>query len=124
VIEFQPQTTSVDDVIVTADDGVFPLVALAEGKGAVARALLSTGVGTAPPADFQPPEGAEEPVRKGAHTSHKRLLKEIEEKRAARSDGNQWGGEARLGAAFRNELAKQAYPLIWGYRRREESLFR
>ncbi len=44
------------DVIVTADDGIFPLVALAEGKGAMARALLSTGVGTAPPADFQPPE--------------------------------------------------------------------
>lgn len=44
------------DVIVTAGDGVFPLVASAEGKNAVARALLSTGVGTAPPAGFQPPE--------------------------------------------------------------------
>ncbi len=33
------------DVIVTAGDGVFPLVALAEGKDAVARALLSTGAG-------------------------------------------------------------------------------
>lgn len=44
------------DVIVTAADGVFPLVALAEGKGALARAVLTTGAGTAPPADFQPPE--------------------------------------------------------------------
>ena len=44
------------DAIVTAGDGVFPLVALAEGKGAVARALLATGAGTAPPAGFQPSE--------------------------------------------------------------------
>ena len=44
------------DAIVTAGDGVFPLVALAEGKGAAARALLATGVGTAPPVGFQPPE--------------------------------------------------------------------
>ena len=44
------------DVIVTAADGVFPLVALAEGKNGLARALLSTGAGSAPPAGFQPPE--------------------------------------------------------------------
>jgi FtsP/CotA-like multicopper oxidase with cupredoxin domain len=44
------------DVVVTAADGVFPLVASAEGKNAVARALLTTGVGTAPPAGFEPPE--------------------------------------------------------------------
>ena len=44
------------DVIVTAADGVFPLVALAEGKNALARALLSTGTGTAPDPGFQPPE--------------------------------------------------------------------
>jgi len=44
------------DVIVTAADGVFPLVALAEGKNAPARALLSTGAGTAPDPGFQPPE--------------------------------------------------------------------
>ena len=44
------------DVIVTAADGVFPLVALAEGKNALARALLSTGAGTAPDPGFQPPE--------------------------------------------------------------------
>jgi FtsP/CotA-like multicopper oxidase with cupredoxin domain len=44
------------DAIVTAGDGVFPLVALAEGKGASARALLTTGIGTAPAANFQPPE--------------------------------------------------------------------
>ncbi|OBK47629.1 multicopper oxidase family protein [Mycobacterium sp. 1081908.1] len=44
------------DVIVTAADGVFPLVALAEGKNALARALLSTGTGSPPDAGFQPAE--------------------------------------------------------------------
>lgn len=44
------------DVIVTAADGVFPLVAVAEGKNAVARALLSTGAGNPPDPSFQPPE--------------------------------------------------------------------
>ncbi|EHB55271.1 L-ascorbate oxidase [Mycolicibacterium rhodesiae JS60] len=44
------------DVIVTAGDGVFPLVAAAEGKNAVARALLSTGSGSAPDAAFRPPQ--------------------------------------------------------------------
>jgi FtsP/CotA-like multicopper oxidase with cupredoxin domain len=44
------------DVIVTAADGVFPLVAMAEGKNAVARALLSTGAGTPPDPGFQPAE--------------------------------------------------------------------
>jgi FtsP/CotA-like multicopper oxidase with cupredoxin domain len=44
------------DVIVTAADGVFPLVALAEGKNAVARAFLSTGAGSPPDPAFQPAE--------------------------------------------------------------------
>jgi multicopper oxidase len=44
------------DVIITAADGIFPLVAAAEGKRALARALLSTGMGTAPEPGFQPPE--------------------------------------------------------------------
>ena len=44
------------DVIVTAGDGVFPLVASAEGKNNLARALLSTGSGSVPPMAFQPPE--------------------------------------------------------------------
>jgi FtsP/CotA-like multicopper oxidase with cupredoxin domain len=44
------------DVIVTAADGVFPLVALAEGKNSLARALLSTGKGSPPDAQFQPAE--------------------------------------------------------------------
>ncbi|MCZ4123190.1 multicopper oxidase family protein [Streptomyces sp. H39-S7] len=40
------------DVLVTAGDGVFPLVALAEGKDAAALDVLRTGGGTAPtPAD-------------------------------------------------------------------------
>lgn len=44
------------DVTVTAGDGVFPLVALAEGKNALARAVLSTGAGTVPDPAFQPAE--------------------------------------------------------------------
>jgi FtsP/CotA-like multicopper oxidase with cupredoxin domain len=44
------------DVIVTAGDGVFPLVAMAEGKNALARTLLSTGAGSAPDPGFKPPE--------------------------------------------------------------------
>lgn len=44
------------DVIVTAADGLFPLVALAEGKNDLARALLSTGTGSPPDPDFQPAE--------------------------------------------------------------------
>ena len=44
------------DVIVTAADGVFPLVALAEGKNALARALLVTGSGSPPDPQFQPAE--------------------------------------------------------------------
>ncbi len=44
------------DVTVTAADGVFPLVALAEGKNALARALLSTGAGSPPDPQFQPTE--------------------------------------------------------------------
>jgi multicopper oxidase len=43
-------------VTVTAGDGVFPLVAEAEGKDAVALALLKTGTGTAPEPAYQPPE--------------------------------------------------------------------
>ncbi|WP_367574596.1 multicopper oxidase family protein [Streptomyces griseoaurantiacus] len=55
------------DVLVTAGDGVFPLTALAEGKGgAAARALLRTASGAAPKASARPREldgrlvGAEE----------------------------------------------------------------
>lgn len=44
------------DVLVTAADGVFPLVALAEGKDGAARALLRTGAGNDPGPDFRPAE--------------------------------------------------------------------
>jgi multicopper oxidase len=44
------------DVIVTAADGVFPLVAAAEGKDAVARAFLVTGSGSQPDPQFRPAE--------------------------------------------------------------------
>jgi FtsP/CotA-like multicopper oxidase with cupredoxin domain len=44
------------DVIVTVKDGVFPLVAAAEGKNALARALLRTGAGSVPDPSLQPRE--------------------------------------------------------------------
>ncbi|MET9698784.1 multicopper oxidase domain-containing protein [Streptomyces sp. NPDC006529] len=52
------------DVLVTAGDGVFPLTALAEGKGAAASALalLRTGSGAAPTAATRPAELAGPPL--------------------------------------------------------------
>jgi len=44
------------DVLVTAKDGVFPLVALAEGKKKTAMALLRTGGGSAPDSSVRPAE--------------------------------------------------------------------
>ncbi|WP_037321319.1 multicopper oxidase family protein [Amycolatopsis orientalis] len=44
------------DVTVTLGDGIFPLIALAEGKGATALALVRTAVGTPPPASILPAE--------------------------------------------------------------------
>jgi FtsP/CotA-like multicopper oxidase with cupredoxin domain len=44
------------DVQVTLGDGVFPLVALAEGKDSTALALVRTGTGSPPPAHARPAE--------------------------------------------------------------------
>ena len=44
------------DVLVTLDDGVFPLVALAEGKNAGGMALMRTGSGSAPKPTVRPRE--------------------------------------------------------------------
>ncbi|MBM9510223.1 multicopper oxidase family protein [Actinacidiphila acididurans] len=44
------------DVLVTLGDGVFPLVAQAEGKTGSALALIRTGAGAAPAADVRPAE--------------------------------------------------------------------
>jgi FtsP/CotA-like multicopper oxidase with cupredoxin domain len=44
------------DVLVTLHDGVFPLVALAEGKNATGLALVRTGSGNIPPASVRPEE--------------------------------------------------------------------
>jgi len=44
------------DVLLTVGDGVFPLVALAEGKGGGALALVRSGAGTAPGATVRPRE--------------------------------------------------------------------
>ena len=44
------------DVLVTLGDGVFPLVALAEGKNANGLALMRTGSGSAPKASVRPQE--------------------------------------------------------------------
>ena len=46
------------DVQVTLGDGVFPLVALAEGKDSTALALVRTGAGTAPPSGVRPASSA------------------------------------------------------------------
>ncbi|MFE2927410.1 multicopper oxidase family protein [Streptomyces goshikiensis] len=50
------------DVLVTAGDGVFPLTALAEGKGQAALAVLRTGSGTAPTASTRPTELESRPL--------------------------------------------------------------
>ncbi|WP_332760013.1 multicopper oxidase family protein [Streptomyces sp. MT206] len=50
------------DVLVTAGDGVFPLTALAEGKGQAALAVLRTGAGTAPTASTRPAELESRPL--------------------------------------------------------------
>jgi FtsP/CotA-like multicopper oxidase with cupredoxin domain len=50
------------DVTVTLADGVFPLVALAEGKNATALALVRTGSGTAPSAEVRPAELSSTPL--------------------------------------------------------------
>jgi FtsP/CotA-like multicopper oxidase with cupredoxin domain len=44
------------DVLVTLDDGLFPLTALAEGKKATALALIRTGAGEPPPSAVRPAE--------------------------------------------------------------------
>lgn len=44
------------DVLVTLDDGVFPLVALAEGKNATGMAVIRTGSGSLPKATVRPTE--------------------------------------------------------------------
>jgi FtsP/CotA-like multicopper oxidase with cupredoxin domain len=44
------------DATFTAGDGVFPLVAVAEGKNGTGRALLRTGSGRVPPASARPRE--------------------------------------------------------------------
>jgi len=44
------------DVLITAKDGVFPLVALAEGKNSRALAVLRTGSGTSPHPSVHPQE--------------------------------------------------------------------
>ncbi|MGY1943979.1 multicopper oxidase family protein [Nocardia asiatica] len=50
------------DVIVELADGVFPLVAAAEGKTGQAFALVRTGGGTAPAADVRPAELSAPPI--------------------------------------------------------------
>lgn len=44
------------DITVTLDDGIFPLVAVAESKDATALALIRTGSGTPPPSSIRPAE--------------------------------------------------------------------
>nr|WP_246351034.1 multicopper oxidase family protein [Nocardia barduliensis] len=44
------------DIIVELNDGVFPIVAAAEGKQGQGRALIRTGAGDPPPSDIRPRE--------------------------------------------------------------------
>ncbi|MFI7119426.1 multicopper oxidase family protein [Amycolatopsis sp. NPDC049868] len=50
------------DVLITLSDGVFPLVAQAEGKEGAAFALARTGTGAAPPPSIRPDELRRRPV--------------------------------------------------------------
>ncbi|WP_280310754.1 multicopper oxidase family protein [Nocardia abscessus] len=50
------------DVIVELNDGVFPLIASAEGKRGQGSALIRTGSGTPPPADLRPRELGDPPL--------------------------------------------------------------
>ncbi len=50
------------DAVVELADGVFPLVASAEGKAGQGFALIRTGGGTPPPADIRPPELSAPPL--------------------------------------------------------------
>ncbi len=50
------------DVIVTLESGVFPLVAAAEGKAGLARALVRTGPGRVPGDGLRPPELRSRPL--------------------------------------------------------------
>jgi FtsP/CotA-like multicopper oxidase with cupredoxin domain len=50
------------DAVVTLDDGVFPLVAAPSGKQGIARALVTTGAGTAPPLSEVPTELSSRPL--------------------------------------------------------------
>jgi FtsP/CotA-like multicopper oxidase with cupredoxin domain len=54
------------DVLVTLAAGVFPLVALAEGKNATALGVVRTGAGSPPPQDVRPPELNRRVIRHGA----------------------------------------------------------
>jgi len=99
-------------------------------------------LGTTDTVDYEIPEGPEglegtaEPVRKGSQNSYKKrgvkerqeelfpeLLKEIEEKRAARTKGNPWGGKARYSKEFRAELARQSIDLIGGTEEQKRIFF-
>jgi multicopper oxidase len=54
------------DALITAGDGVFPLVALAEGKNASALAVLRTGSGAVPAASVRPAELTKRVLTAGA----------------------------------------------------------
>ncbi len=57
------------DAIVTLDDGVFPLVAQPAGKVGLARAIIRTGGGPVPEADYYPAELAGAPLTLGDLTA-------------------------------------------------------
>ncbi|MFJ4188582.1 multicopper oxidase family protein [Kitasatospora sp. NPDC089509] len=109
------------DVLVTAQDGVFPLTALAEGKNATALAVLRTGGGAAPDASARPAEldgrlltaaqlKADPSVRLPAKSPDRTVLLELT------------GGMAKADWAFNGRAydPAQRYPVAAGERVRLE----
>ncbi|MEV6951256.1 multicopper oxidase family protein [Streptomyces sp. NPDC051183] len=109
------------DVLVTAGDGVFPLTALAEGKGGSALALLRTGSGAAPTAATRPAELSGRPLTaEGLKAAEPAALAPREPDRTVRIKLT--GGMAAYDWAFDGKpyAADQRHPVKAGERVRLE----
>lgn len=109
------------DVLVTLDDGVFPLVAVAEGKGEAALGLVRTGAGTAPTPEVRPAEldghiigyhelVPTEPVRFDARPADRTIRMEL----TGGTTRYNWGFNGRPFA--HDGLAEQLIPISEGER--------
>jgi len=86
-------------VLVTLADGVFPLVALAEGKNAAAFALIRTSGGEPPPETVRPPE----------------LDRRIVSYRQRRPAESVWLAERQPQRTMRLELSGGMMAYDWGF---------